>query len=400
MRRVYRKIALIALSGMAMTALSGCLGTGGSTSESGAGDAFGSAYVPAYPTEADSFEGATGDNNMSTASTITVGEPLQGRSIFPQGDYDWVKVELEAGVVYDLFATNLNETGDTYLYLYDDSGNKLDSNDDYIDYDSFIEFNATYTGTFYLKVRSYIVEEATSYELGVRVHIDEDNDGYSEPFDCNDNNDTIYPFATEIAGDGIDQDCSGVDAIANGTPDNYEEDDNFNSAKPMPETQGSYREVQHRNDIFSQMRTLHNTSDTDFYTVTIPAYSAAYVIEYAGYMSGNTLNSYEWYVYDENHTEINNGTPGVYELVRNDSSSEKTYYIEVRSNGSEIGWYAPALVHIGEDRDRDGYYTMDWDGDCNDANASIYPYANDDNDTDGIDMNCDGVDGYNSSYRS
>ena len=164
MKRVYKRAGVTVLSGVAMIALSGCLGTAGTSSESGAGELVTSQtdtlsvqsdqpeiYEPIFPTAPDSYEGAIGDNNISTASVITVDEPLQGRSIFPQGDYGWVKVELEEGVVYDLFTTNLNETGDTYLYLYDMDGVQIDRNDDHIDYDSYMEFNATYTGTYYLK---------------------------------------------------------------------------------------------------------------------------------------------------------------------------------------------------------------------------------------------------------
>ena len=50
---------------------------------------------------------------------------------------------------------------------------------------------------------------------------DTDGDGYGNPgvsrctngsaTDCNNNNSSIYPGATEICGDGIDQDCSGAD---------------------------------------------------------------------------------------------------------------------------------------------------------------------------------------------
>jgi hypothetical protein len=46
--------------------------------------------------------------------------------------------------------------------------------------------------------------------------VDNDGDGYSEnQGDCNDNNPNIYPGATEICGDGIDQDCNGADLICN-----------------------------------------------------------------------------------------------------------------------------------------------------------------------------------------
>ncbi|MBI5599767.1 MAG: S8 family serine peptidase [Deltaproteobacteria bacterium] len=41
--------------------------------------------------------------------------------------------------------------------------------------------------------------------------VDADGDGYAEPEDCNDNVPSIYPGATEIKHDGVDQDCNGYD---------------------------------------------------------------------------------------------------------------------------------------------------------------------------------------------
>lgn len=49
--------------------------------------------------------------------------------------------------------------------------------------------------------------------------LDADGDGFSDcatapvPGDCDDNNPTINPGATEVACDGLDQDCSGDDAL-------------------------------------------------------------------------------------------------------------------------------------------------------------------------------------------
>jgi hypothetical protein len=42
-------------------------------------------------------------------------------------------------------------------------------------------------------------------------HVDNDHDGSTDEFDCDDQNPNRYPGAEDIEGDGVDQNCDGVD---------------------------------------------------------------------------------------------------------------------------------------------------------------------------------------------
>ena len=57
-----------------------------------------------------------------------------------------------------------------------------------------------------------IATSCAQAEYGVIMTLDDaDGDGYSTLDDCNDADDTVFPGAQEIAGDGVDSDCDGED---------------------------------------------------------------------------------------------------------------------------------------------------------------------------------------------
>ncbi len=61
--------------------------------------------------------------------------------------------------------------------------------------------------------------------LNLTADIDNDSDGYTEnQGDCDDSNNTVYPGAAEICGDGIDQDCNGSDLACTPDPDDVDND--------------------------------------------------------------------------------------------------------------------------------------------------------------------------------
>ncbi len=216
---MFKQTAIGGILLLAFLGLAACGGGGGGGAPAGGGGGGGAPGPSDYPTGQDANDSAADNGSIATATPHTVGDNTVN-TIWPQGDQDYYAVELVAGTEYEFSANNICASCDVYIYLYDDMGAEIDNDDDYIGYDSNLRYTPAVSGTYYVMVRAFNTTFGVArYTIGVRVFTDADGDNYSSYYDCDEADATIYPTAPEIAGDGIDQNCSGVDRLASTTPD-------------------------------------------------------------------------------------------------------------------------------------------------------------------------------------
>lgn len=179
--------------------------------------------VEAQACVADGFED---DDTPGAASTLlTTGEP-QTHTTCPGGDVDWMAFAAEAGTTYVIQTQNLGIAADTHLYLYDtDGATELAHNDDYgYTVASRIIWQATATGTYYVKVQHHNPHAGgvdTRYDLAISKGVcvpdgyEGDNGALNAPLLPTDGSPQLHDFCADpLVLDAADQDWVRFEAVA------------------------------------------------------------------------------------------------------------------------------------------------------------------------------------------
>ena len=324
---------------------------------------------PSYPTAPDAYEGSTGDNTPATASHLDVGE-MQQRSLFPDGDVDYVSVTLHAHTEYELSVNRLSTATDVVATLIDTDGitTLTTTSDDYISRDSRIVFSVHSTGRYFVRIESWWSWQhgqprgMGAYTLSVHPFIDRDGDGFSSYYDCDDANSTIYPGAPDIPGDGIDQNCNGVDDLDPTVADAFEPDDTPSTAHPLFMPVGDPWEYIYQRDLFAANGRTLTTGDEDWFTFTVEPYGAVW-LDMAWWYVGwhQEVVGFLLDVFDA--SDLTNPvyeSPATDAFIANPEPVAKTYYVRYSLVHGAV-YYVPVAYSVGVDRDGDGYYSQDWD---------------------------------------
>jgi len=179
--------------------------------------------------------------------------------------------------------------------------------------------------------------------------VDDDGDGVTEnQGDCNDASPTVHPGAAEVCGDGIDQDCNGADAVCPPDPNDVDDD-----GDGLTENQGDC-----------------NDADAEIYPGAAETCGDGIDQDCSGDDAacppGPNDTDDDGDSYTENEGDCNDGDAGIFPGA-NDVCGDGID--QDCSGGDEICPPDPS----NSDDDNDGY--TENQGDCNDSNPAVHPGA-------------------------